>query len=326
MESINYTAFIELTDPEFEQFEYEWLNQRVIDVGNDGQSYRLTRKGIVIGLLLIEPVQKLEDLLAIESFHRLESHGFLTHSFLKMVFEIDPMRLTELEAKFSKESIDNLLIAYIEHSLIVFNIAQPGIFGYEGGILIKNNKIINEIGRQHHFMGYSLYQSNEIGWPEIKKLDYEKTWNWYWQNENILGMSSTKLERALTAFSYLFFSDLFTMPHHVIFWSLIGLEALYCKGNSNLLGQLSEKSELFLGKRLANKFHFSKMYDYRSRYVHGDLNFPNKFLYEDLSDEINLYYSNAGTNTSIATALLIATLQKMVIEDMSELNFVYSLE
>lgn len=57
-----------------------------------------------------------------------------------------------------------------------------------------------------------------------------------------------------------------------------GLEALYCQGNSNLPGQLNVKSTLLLGDRVSFKKDFNKMYDYRSRFVHGDLNFQDQYM------------------------------------------------
>ncbi|QOY36478.1 hypothetical protein AWH56_001945 [Anaerobacillus isosaccharinicus] len=76
--------------------------------------------------------------------------------------------------------------------------------------------------------------------------------------------------RALSSFSFLLGKD-YT---NILFRSVMGIEALYAKGTSSLQEQVREKSQLILGKQEAFKKVYTNMYNFRSRYIHGDLDFP----------------------------------------------------
>jgi len=104
-------------------------------------------------------------------------------------------------------------------------------------------------------------------------------------------------------------------------WSMIGLEALYEKGNADITSQLVEKTQALFGPQADFKKDVRRMYDYRSRLVHGDLDFPGHFfeyLDEGFSEE-------SGRYAAIASAILVATLQEMCLRGIYSLEFKYSL-
>jgi hypothetical protein len=58
--------------------------------------------------------------------------------------------------------------------------------------------------------------------------------------------------------------------------------------------------------------------------VHEDLDFQNKFLYVDSSDKADKHLTDDYWSArSLATAALIATIQRFVMEDSSSLSFEY---
>ena len=108
-----------------------------------------------------------------------------------------------------------------------------------------------------------------------------------------------------------------------LLWGLVGLEALYVKGQSELTKQVQDKSQAFLGRQESFKKALSQMYDFRSRFVHGDLGFPALGLLRDARDEVARFDDDLIKATSIATAVLAATIQQLILRDWSGVDFEY---
>ena len=105
---------------------------------------------------------------------------------------------------------------------------------------------------------------------------------------------------------------------------MLGLEAIYGRGSIGIGEQLREKSELLFGKCSSNKKRLAAAYNFRSRFLHGDLDIPFRYTDEFEHNEI-LKFSNAQWDAAFfATVLLISTLQEFVLRDVYELYFPYT--
>jgi len=62
------------------------------------------------------------------------------------------------------------------------------------------------------------------------------------------------------------------------------------------------------------------LYDFRSRFIHGQLNLSNKY-YADYTDSIEQHLDKTYDNSSFAIAILIASIQKHMTLDKDELVF-----
>ena len=106
------------------------------------------------------------------------------------------------------------------------------------------------------------------------------------------------------------------------------LEAIYCRDRDGLQRQLIAGSEALLGPRLENTKLFKDMYNYRSRWLHGDVDFPlfRRELPEPLGErsEGSDYILEMQSTTAVAVALLLATLQEFIERDWHDLEFHYS--
>lgn len=164
-------------------------------------------------------------------------------------------------------------------------------------------------------------------WPELHTLEFTKVWKWTNKHQGFIqGVSGTRTERALCAFSRLFHSSGYDHGQELM-WSLIGIEALYGKGRESIIEQVREKTQLFLGNQTAFKKAINEMYDTRSRFIHGDLDFPSLAFSVDANDNFNRigeYSHKPYSAVSMATAILVATLQELIIRDWSGLDFAYS--
>jgi hypothetical protein len=247
----------------------------------------------------------------------------LGSTYIRIDFDLKASMMREIRLDDDKESFSWLVETTVYNLFVVMNIAKPGLFSSNGGVLFKQNGFISTIDSIRHSIEFALEKSQAIGWPYLTNLPFAKVWQWFIQFEQETSeISEHAIGRALNAFSNIF-HDSVSYYYEDILWALIGLEALYCQGNSNLLGQLNEKSKLLLGERTSFKSEFQKMYDYRSRFVHGDLNIPNKRLYADSSEKIDKYFDSHDSARSLAIATLIATFQKLITENWSKMTFEY---
>ncbi len=311
-----YIAYI----PIDKYFEQEWIDFETIlkEISNSNLQLIFKKFDIELGYISLQITKEIPI-----DFCDLSKGTHETEDYkIKYETNVDKDKLLQLEQVNGQESIDFLLLQRICNSIIVFNIAKPGLFHTGKGVLFKNGVKIHTIDRIFHRIELAMERNKEIKWPKIELLDLKQVWNWYFSNEKgIDELSTNPLERSLNAFSYLFNSSI-DFRFDEIFWALVALEALYCKGIYNLQGQLSEKTEIYLGKREEFKKEVSRMYDFRSKFVHGVLNIPNRFLYDDLSDNFykfqGIEYSNA---VDLAITILIATFQKLIKTNKFDIDF-----
>ena len=105
--------------------------------------------------------------------------------------------------------------------------------------------------------------------------------------------------------------------------ALMALEAIYTESNQSISSQLADKIPLFLNDIEIDSGKIKKIYDTRSRYIHGDFNIRIPFITNDddmkKEDLLSGYYS-------YAMYLLILTIQKAIIENKLEIKYRYIIE
>jgi hypothetical protein len=103
-----------------------------------------------------------------------------------------------------------------------------------------------------------------------------------------------------------------------------GLEAFYCHGNGDLRRQLSEKTRMWLGDWSDSKNIVGQLYDMRSRFVHGSglIEYANHNLDGWAENHQGIKKQTYGT--TLAVRMLIATLQKCVALNTSNIDWSYA--
>lgn len=160
--------------------------------------------------------------------------------------------------------------------------------------------------------------SRKIKWPELKSVSIQETIDSFDFNESSMeGISKNDYQRAVNTFSHIF-SDLFEKSTDILFWNMVGIEALLAKGNKDIQLQIKEKSALVVGEPTEFKKKLGKLYEYRSKFVHGELNIPAKFS----SDE-DLFEDEYWDYTSFSTSILLALLRELITKKKTEFIFEY---
>jgi hypothetical protein len=211
--------------------------------------------------------------------------------------------------------------------LLLANILRPGSLSAETGYAFVGSA---QVGQTSPFFAEHLFwavdTSKQLGWPKLSKVDFSCGWNWLHRSEALVdGIGVGRLGRALAALSHLTATSLNTTSSIDLVWILLGLEALYSKGNIGLKEQLLGKSEALLGKRTENKKAFGSVYDFRSRLLHGDVDLPLRFTEFDGAKKYEDFHTELARNEDLALAVLIATLQWMMANNTTSLKFEYAL-
>lgn len=231
--------------------------------------------------------------------------------------------LVEEDVVVTAEDINMTLVNIIfekriNEIVVAANLAKPGCLRITKGAVVRDGKYIELVDCQNSSnLSNAVGHCNKIGYPVFQELDFITAWNWINNFDNYkLGFSINKIERALNCFTFL----LEKSQPESLFYSIMGIEALYVEGNGGLQEQVKSKSEAFLGKQNTFKKAYSSMYDFRSRYIHGDLNFPLSHWYDTplKKDNFNINLEEA---TYFSTGLLIASLQKLCVLNKNDLNF-----
>jgi hypothetical protein len=204
--------------------------------------------------------------------------------------------------------------------LLFLQIAKPGAFRTREGDLFVNDEYYGSYESISSIHQEAFLEIKKIGWPKFKNLKYQDVITWYKQfNLSFEKMADRKAEIALNAFSYLF-QDRTDMTLD-LFWSLIGIEALYCTGKEGKAEQIFEKTQVVLGSISDFKKKVKTMYNFRSRLIHGDLNIPSAISKHFSLKEFEEYSDEFYDATIFSVAILTATLQELIYLKKDSLLF-----
>lgn len=211
--------------------------------------------------------------------------------------------------------------------LLAVNIAKYGLITTNRGAIFTDDVYRGSITGTNNIFFEAAQTAESNGWPTIFDIDISKVWAWLNSFESFGdNIGEGNIGRAVAAITYLMkdtVSDSTKSINLDIVWILLGLEALYGKGNVGLRSQLIEKAQAFLGEPTESKKKFGTVYDFRSRLIHGDIDIPFSYStseghpkYENLSDQL-------GESRLLAVSILLSSIQKLIIEEKKELNFKY---
>jgi len=106
-----------------------------------------------------------------------------------------------------------------------------------------------------------------------------------------------------------------------LFWSMVAIESLFTSGEQGLTQQVRERTQLLLGRSKRAAKMITTMYNIRSKFVHGKLDFAGA---HDLSDTDTNDEVDQAVDTAVA--IVIATLQIMIERGWSGIRFATTME
>jgi hypothetical protein len=248
-----------------------------------------------------------------------DKYPFLKTDYIEEVLKIE---LSYEEGHREDDNFASISLNFMLSKLaLIVNLTYATKIDFLPGIIFsENNKYLGKTEIILSSLDYAYEHSLKIGWPQVTHLKLQDTVTWY--NINNLhpdSNSKNKLHRAINSFSYQF-SRLLEKDTSILFWTMLGIEALLAEGSNNIIGQIKVKSSIILGEPVEYKRKLDKLYNYRSRFVHGDINFPAKFSsdYENFEQE---YWEYLHFSTSI----LIALIRNLIVNNKNAFQFEYKL-
>lgn len=167
-------------------------------------------------------------------------------------------------------------------------------------------------------MDFAYEHSRKIKWPNLQSIELNKTIDWFTNNGISLELKSTNSAgRAINAFSHLF-GDLSEKDSSFLFWSVLGIESILARGTKDISHQIKQKANLLLGEPNEFKKKITKLYEYRSRLIHGDFNFPPKY-----SSDFDNFEEEYWDYLAFSNSILIALIRKLINENKVEFEFEY---
>lgn len=224
--------------------------------------------------------------------------------------------------KLNESYLSSIYRSRLLNFLIFTQLAIPGSLYTYKGFLNTNDKFYLDIDEFNSILvGLAFDKQNK--WPPIQKIKIDEVWNYIISKTELLTSNSkSNIENGLSSFTYLF--DNRANSANSLFWAMTGLEALYADSNVGVGYQIDRKSKLFLGSPKENKKVLTRLYDYRSKFLHGKKNIPINHGW--LSDEsIDKHEDEFSNNALISAKLLTATLQKIIMNKMLDFNFEFKL-
>jgi len=218
---------------------------------------------------------------------------------------------------FSKLLYDIFLIA---------NICLIGSIDYCDSVIVVNNEYCES--KLERIDVWSLQRAYDFilkyNWPNNINLKFLDGWNWHEKHSSYFdGFSINKTSRAFNALSRIFTFDQFGQDHsHDLLWAMIGIEALLTNGKGGILEQVREKLIILFNISTPSiKKIINRMYNYRSRFVHGDIDFQNFGYFFDAAERFIKYTDEQMETVNISIAILICILQYIIKNDLSGIKF-----
>ena len=224
----------------------------------------------------------------------------------------------------------NIAVLYfsklIYEIILIANICMIGSIDYcDSVIMLDNNYCDSKLDR---IDVWSLQRAYELimkyNWPVNNDLSFLDGWNWH--EKHLLyfdGFSINKTSRAINALSRIFTFDQNADDFsNELLWAMIGIEALLTDGKGGIIEQVKEKLAILFNDSTPHiRKIINKMYNYRSRFVHGDIDFQGFGYFFDAAERFIKYTDEQMEAVDISIAILVSTLQYIIKNNWSGIKF-----
>jgi hypothetical protein len=202
--------------------------------------------------------------------------------------------------------------------VLAMNIAYPGAGGLLGGAIVEGDRLETSMANLDASEFTSYTAQGRPAWPPIHALPFQQVWSWLVRLPGLANTESpSPAGRAVNALSHLLVEPYSRAV--ILMWAMVGIEAIYTAGSGGLVQQVRERTRVFLGVSDRSDKLVSTMYDLRSRFVHGDLNFAGAH-----GMGVTAAYAardELAKATDLATSILLASVQELIRRDWLGVKF-----
>lgn len=219
-------------------------------------------------------------------------------------------------------------IREIDNLLIICNLAHPGsLYTLTGLGYFNNNPTICNFQTRNHHLEHIQFSKN-TSWPKLDNIDIIKCWAWYTNNRGIFtGEQNSNLCRAASAYSLTLGEQCRLNEHITLLWSMIGIESLFKSSNTANLQSIRSQLKLNIGSMLGTYSLSSKiinsMYEIRSNFLHGGLNFPGLGHVAHENSRLEKNRREIKETISASICILTSALQYIIKHELCDIHFNY---
>ena len=233
--------------------------------------------------------------------------------------------------KIKKEDYhDKIVIMYfsklIYEIILIANICMMGSIDYCNSVIMVNNEYLDS--KLERIDAWSLQRAYDTmlknKWPVNSDIKFSDGWSWHEKYLSYFdGFSINKTSRAINALSRIFTFDQKAQDYsNELLWAMIGIESLLANGKGGILDQIRENlSILFNDSTPHIRKIINNMYSYRSRFVHGDIDFQSFGYFFDAADRFIKYTDEQMETVDVSIAILVSTLQYIINKNWSGIKF-----
>ncbi|WP_321310619.1 HEPN domain-containing protein [Marinifilum fragile] len=218
-------------------------------------------------------------------------------------------------------AVSNSFKNLIDENLILSHLSTPGVISIRTGAIFIDGEFYEEYKGISSLISEAYRESLVKKYPPVKFTVGKNVLDQLKRNKiSFKANPSTPIEKALNCLSHVLnpSNDI----TEAMIYSVMGIETLYVTGNQNIQKQVDENVQIFLGKLKEHKKIIKELYNFRSKLLHGEYPLKPYHMYRnwliDGFDEIDAKSYHAFT---YSTMILVATLQKMILSDRTELIF-----
>lgn len=249
-----------------------------------------------------------------------QKHTFFHTEWINeyLVIDLKHKREKDIPADYFEYLIDD----YLTRLNFLINLTYSTNVDFLPGLIYSNS---NEYMGRTEIIASSItlaYEhASKIKWPKIKNVTLNDTIDWFYKFEiHPSQRSKNRAHIAINAFSQLF-GDLKSSDSSVLFWIMLGIESLLADGIQSISYQIKEKSSIILGKPREYTKKLTKLYNYRSRLIHGDYNISPKF-----HSDYGTYDEEYADYLFFSTSILIALIRELIATQKDEFKFELTLK
>lgn len=208
---------------------------------------------------------------------------------------------------------------------LILNIASPASFQGYGSFVkrLRQNDFVSRLNISNHLFEMALLQNEDGVWPSVYHLPLERVICWLKAiKPNIMMVAKSRMEKVLFALMQICSAN--TNPEAII-WLFYAFESLFDTKIGENFNSIVGRIALLLNagpKELkVLKKEMRSLYDLRSAFVHGGLEIAHPMEEDFLDKTVEPNRVRLMNAIEYGFLLLLASLQKLVSEQIVEPNF-----
>lgn len=219
--------------------------------------------------------------------------------------------------------LNHYLEIFLYNFFLIINLSVPGACNIKIELIDANR--LPEIIFNGEIFERAWVKSLDVGWPEIKSIPIEKTWDWFSEQKIMFKViGKTRLEKSL--FSLLNIAYQYNnLDLSTLIWLAHSLESLFDTPRGSISSTLRNRILKVLDFQTVSKKkikkEINKFYNLRSRFVHGDFNISHPVENDLFNKDIITNWINLGDSCDFGLSIVLATLQKMIETNSHKINF-----